>query len=183
MAVVYQYPPNYAAVEASYPTIKKGPVVTSANWPSSSTLNDKVTAMMNAVFAYGGATLFNELMAEMRRPYDFWKGFICAEIFIYSCYLIMGMVVYSAQGQFTFNPAYQGIPDSAYRFQTLGNAISFITGVIAALLYGNIGIKVFYSSVLRDVFHFPPLDSRLGKYLWIGLGKSHIIPPNISLSY
>lgn len=176
MAVVHEYPPNYSAVQASYPTIVKGPVVTSANWPSSSTLNDKVNAMMNAVFAYGGATLFNELMAEMRRPYDFWKGFIIAEVFIYACYLIMGMVVYSAQGQFTFNPAYQGIPDSAYRFQTLGNAISFITGVIAALLYGNIGIKVFYSSVLRDVFHFPPLDSRIGKWLWVGLGKSIISP-------
>lgn len=107
MIVVHQYPPNYEAVEQSY-SIPKGPVETSANWPESSTLNDKVTAMMNGVFAYGGATLFNELMAEMRRPYDFWKGFICAEIFIYACYLIMGMVVYSAQGQFTFNPAYQG---------------------------------------------------------------------------
>ncbi|CAI7635188.1 hypothetical protein N7533_004642 [Penicillium manginii] len=168
MAVVYQYPPNYDAVAQSY-NIPEGPVQTTANWPESSTLNDKVNAMMNGVFAYGGATLFNELMAEMRRPYDFWKGFICAEIFIYACYLIMGMVVYSAQGQFTFNPAYQGIPNSAYRFQTLGNAISFITGVIAALLYGNIGIKVFYSAVLRDVFHFPPLDSRRGKWLWIAL--------------
>lgn len=108
MVVVHQYPPNYQAVQASYPTITKGPVQTSGYWPSSSTLNDKITAMMNGVFAYGGATLFNELMAEMRRPYDFWKGFICAEIFIYSCYLIMGLVVYSAQGQFTFNPAYQG---------------------------------------------------------------------------
>lgn len=112
MVVVHQYPPNYQAVQASYPTITKGPVKTSGYWPSSSTLNDKVTAMMNGVFAYGGATLFNELMAEMRRPYDFWKGFICAEIFIYSCYLIMGLVVYSAQGQFTFNPAYQGTPSS-----------------------------------------------------------------------
>lgn len=108
MVVVHRYPPNYEAVQASYPTITKGPVKTSGYWPSSSTLNDKVTAMMNGVFAYGGATLFNELMAEMRRPYDFWKGFICAEIFIYSCYLIMGLVVYSAQGQFAFNPAYQG---------------------------------------------------------------------------
>jgi amino acid permease len=107
MAVVYQYPPNYDAVAQSY-NIPEGPVQTTANWPESSTLNDKVNAMMNGVFAYGGATLFNELMAEMRRPYDFWKGFICAEIFIYACYLIMGMVVYSAQGQFTFNPAYQG---------------------------------------------------------------------------
>ncbi|QQK40586.1 Amino acid transporter, transmembrane [Penicillium digitatum] len=146
MAVVYKYPPNYEASLASY-----------------------VNAMMNAVFAYGGATLFNELMAEMRRPYDFWKGFIIAEVFIYVCYLISGMVVYSAQGQFTFNPAYQGIPNSAYNFQTLGNAISFITGIIAALLYGNIGIKVFYSAVFRDVFRFPELNSRTGKLMWIGL--------------
>lgn len=107
MVVVHEYPPNYSASLTSYGT-QKGPVQTSGYWPASSTLNDKVNAMMNAVFAYGGATLFNELMAEMRRPYDFWKGFIIAEIFIYVCYLVSGMVVYSAQGQFTFNPAYQG---------------------------------------------------------------------------
>ncbi|KGO74709.1 Amino acid transporter, transmembrane [Penicillium italicum] len=168
MAVVYEYPPNYEASFASYQT-PKGPVKTTGYWPASSTLTDKVNAMMNAVFAYGGATIFNELMAEMRRPYDFWKGFIIAEIFIYVCYLVSGMVVYSAQGQFTFNPAYQGIPNSAYRFQTLGNAISFITGVIAALLYGNIGIKVFYSSVCRDVFKMPELNSRTGKWVWVAL--------------
>ncbi|KAJ5499086.1 Amino acid transporter transmembrane [Penicillium expansum] len=167
MAVVYEYPPNYEASLTSYNT-PKGPVKTTGYWPESSTLTDKVNAMMNAVFAYGGATIFNELMAEMRRPYDFWKGFIIAEIFIYVCYLVSGMVVYSAQGQFTFNPAYQGIPNSAYNFQTLGNAISFITGIIAALLYGNIGIKVFYSSVCRDVFHLPELNSRTGKWLWVG---------------
>ncbi|KAJ5356758.1 Amino acid transporter transmembrane [Penicillium concentricum] len=172
MAVVHQYPPNYEASLTSYET-PKGPVKTSGYWPEDSTLKNKVNAMMNAVFAYGGATLFNELMAEMRRPYDFWKGFIIAEIFIYVCYLISGMVVYSAQGQFTFNPAYQGIPNSAYRFQTLGNAISFITGVIAALLYGNIGIKVFYNVVLRDIFHFPDLNSRTGKLLWIGLAPAY----------
>lgn len=67
-----------------------------------------------------------------------------------------------------------GIPNSpgAYRFQTLGNALSFVTGAIAALLYGNIGIKVFYSSVLRDVFNFPTLDSKIGKWLWVGIGKT-----------
>ncbi|KAJ5083595.1 hypothetical protein N7456_013022 [Penicillium angulare] len=170
MVVVYKYPPNYDAVKTSY-GIEKGPIVTSATWPTGLDLNDKVTAMMNAVFAYGGATLFNELMAEMRRPFDFWKGFICAELFIYVCYLVNGMVVYAAQGQFVYNPAYEGIPNTpgAYRFQTLGNALSFVTGAIAALLYGNIGIKILYSSVLRDVFHFPPLDSKLGKWLWVGL--------------
>ncbi|KAJ5811580.1 hypothetical protein N7474_007881 [Penicillium riverlandense] len=168
MVVVHQYPPNYEAVQSSY-QIPKGPIETSANWPAHTTLYDRVNGLMNCVFAYGGATLFNELMSEMRRPMDFWKGFICAEIFIYACYLINGMVVYSAQGQFTYNPSYQGIPHSAYAFQTLGNAISFITGAIAALLYGNIGIKIFYSAVLRDVFHLPPLDHRLGKWLWVAL--------------
>ena len=68
----------------------------------------------------------------------------------------------------TMGPA--GIPDSAYSYQTLGNTLSFITSIIAALLYGNIGIKVFYSSVLRDVFHMPPLDHRTGKFIWIALG-------------
>jgi hypothetical protein len=65
-----------------------------------------------------------------------------------------------------------GIPNSAYRFQTLGNAVSFISALIAALLYGNIGIKIFYSAVLRDVFRLPALDKRVGKLLWVGLGKS-----------
>ena len=64
-----------------------------------------------------------------------------------------------------------GIPSSAYNWQTLGNAISFITGLIAALLYGNIGVKVFYSAVLRDVFRFPPLDNKTGKWLWVAISK------------
>jgi hypothetical protein len=64
-----------------------------------------------------------------------------------------------------------GIPNSAYRFQTLGNAVSFISALIAALLYGNIGIKIFYSAVLRDVFRLPPLDNKIGKWIWVALGK------------
>lgn len=170
MVVVYKYPPNYSAVYTSY-GIEKGPIVTSANWAAGYGLEDRITAMMNAVFAYGGATLFNELMAEMRRPMDFWKGFVIAEIFIYVCYLVNGMVVYAAQGQFVYNPAYEGIPNTpgAYRFQTVGNALSFVTGAIAALLYGNIGVKVFYSSVMRDLFHFPPLDSKIGKWIWVAV--------------
>jgi hypothetical protein len=168
MVVVHQYPPNYDAALTSF-NIPEGPIITTANWPPDTTLYDRINGLMNCVFAYGGATLFNELMAEMRRPYDFWKGFIIAEVFIYACYLIMGMVVYSAQGQFSFPVAYQGIPNSAYRFQTLGNAVSFISALIAALLYGNIGIKVFYSAILQDVFRLPPLNERFGKLLWIAL--------------
>ncbi|KAH9824593.1 Transmembrane amino acid transporter protein [Teratosphaeria destructans] len=168
MVVVHSYPPNYAAVKASY-GYSEGPVITTANWPPNTPLISRLNGMMNCVFAYGGATLFNELMAEMRRPMDFWKGFICAEIFIYAVYLIMGMVVYSAQGQFTYNPAYQGIPSSAYSWQTLGNAISLISALIAALLYGNIGIKVIYAAVLRDIFKFPSLNTKKGKFIWVAI--------------
>ena len=58
---------------------------------------------------------------------------------------------------------------NGYNLQTLGNAIYFVVSVIAALLYGNIGIKVFYAAVLRDAFKFPPLDSKKGKLTWAAL--------------
>ena len=67
MGVVYSYPPNYDASLTSYGT-PKGPVRTSSYWPEGSGLKDRINGLMNCVFAYGGATLFNELMAEMRRP-------------------------------------------------------------------------------------------------------------------
>ncbi|KAK3671610.1 hypothetical protein LTR78_008533 [Recurvomyces mirabilis] len=168
MAVVHKYPPNYAAAAASGIDITQ-PIITTANWPPGLDLSNYINGLMNCVFAYGGATLFNELMAEMRRPMDFWKALLCADIFIYAVYLIMGMVVYSAQGQFTYPVAYQGIPASAYQWQTLGNAISFISALIAALLYGNIGIKVIYATVLRDIFRFPSLDKKMGKIIWVVL--------------
>jgi len=62
-----------------------------------------------------------------------------------------------------------GIPNSAYNWQTLGNAISFISALIAALLYGNIGVKVIYATILRDLFHFPALDKKMGKIIWIAI--------------
>lgn len=68
MIVVHQYPPNYSASLNTFGT-PAGPVQTSANWPEGTTLYDRINGLMNCVFAYGGATLFNELMAEMRRPY------------------------------------------------------------------------------------------------------------------
>ena len=64
MVVTSQYGPNYAANKNFNIT---GPVTTSANWPNSG-LTSGISGLMNGVFAYGGATLFNELMAEMRRP-------------------------------------------------------------------------------------------------------------------
>lgn len=68
MVVVHRYPPNYEASLNTFGT-PPGPVVTSASWPEGTTFFDRLNGVMNCVAAYGGATLFNELLAEMRRPY------------------------------------------------------------------------------------------------------------------
>lgn len=52
---------------------------------------------------------------------------------------MFGVFVYAFQGQFTLPLAYQGM--SKFAWQTVGNVISLITGIIAAGLYGNIGIS------------------------------------------
>ncbi|GAB7363018.1 hypothetical protein MBLNU230_g3312t1 [Neophaeotheca triangularis] len=164
MVITNTSEPNWDAVKASY-GIEEGPIYHTAKIPDGKGLTDQINGLMQSVYSYGGATLFNELMAEMRRPRDFWKGLILADLFIFSCYIIFGMVVYSAQGQGTFNPAYQGI--NPYAWQTVGNVFALITGLIAATLYGNIGIKVLYANVGREFLHFPPLEERGGKFIWI----------------
>jgi hypothetical protein len=87
-----------------------------------------------------------------------------AQLFIYTVYLVYGCFVYHYQGQYSFNPSYQGV--SPYGWQTAGNMISLIAALIAAGLYGNIGIKVFYNNVLIDLFHAPTLVTRRGKIFY-----------------
>jgi len=48
-----------------------------------------------AVFAYAGAFIFTEFMAEMRRPRDFWKAAITAQLLILCMYLFYGMFTYA----------------------------------------------------------------------------------------
>lgn len=164
MGIVSNSDPNYEAVFASY-QIPQGPIKTSAGVPDGLTFVDNINGLMQAVYSYGGATMFCELMAEMRRPWDFWKGLLIADIFIFLCYIVFGLVVYSEQGQFAYNPAYQGI--NPYTWQTVGNVFSLITGLIAACLYGNIGIKVLYANVGRTVLKFPALESKKGKWIFV----------------
>jgi len=47
--------------------------------------------------------------------------------------------------------------------------MNLVTGLIAAVLYGNIGIKVAYVDVFQELLNAPPLTSRSGKMLWIAL--------------
>ena len=143
------------------------PITTSAGERDGLPFTVAVQGLMNAVFAYGGATVFTEFMAEMKRPFDFWKGMIFAQIFIYFFYMLFGLFVYSYQGQYTLNPAYQGV--APYAWQTACNSIQLITALIAALLYGNIGIKVLYNHILIDFFNFPHLSSKAGKLAWVAV--------------
>jgi len=53
--------------------------------------------------------------------------------------MFYGLFMYGYQGQYAINPSYLGI--SKYSLQTAGNVFAMVTAVIAAALYGNIGIK------------------------------------------
>lgn len=163
-AVVFHSDPNYDAALANN-DVPKGPKVTTAGPPDSVDFEGQVVGLMQAVYSYGGAMLFIEFMAEMKKPYDFWKGMVAAQAFIFCCYMIFGFLIYSKQGQFTINPNYQGV--SPYTWQTAVNSIALVSTLIAALLYGNIGIKVIYSNVFMDLFGFPSLAKKSGKLLWV----------------
>lgn len=44
--------------------------------------------------------------------------------------------------------------------------LGVLSGIIAATLYGNIGIKVIYNNILIGFFNFPPLTTKKGKQIW-----------------
>ncbi|UKZ78770.1 hypothetical protein TrVFT333_006515 [Trichoderma virens FT-333] len=173
MGVMAHSPPNYVLYAASHPDFDvqaPNPISISVTAPPELTFVDNVNGLMNAVFSFGGATMFVELMAEMRRPMDFWKGLLCADFLIFLCYMVYGIYCYMMQGQYAYINSYQGI--SPYNWQTVCNAIELLTNVIAAVLYANIGLKVLYNSIGRYFFKFPDLNSGSGKWIWAFLSRS-----------
>ncbi|KAK3323000.1 transmembrane amino acid transporter family protein [Apodospora peruviana] len=173
MGVAANYAPNYAATEASFGFAEGPPIVKFAGTPpdgfasGGSGFIGSLNGLNQAVYSYGGCMVFAAFLAEMRHPMDFWKSLLIAEVFIYAVYMFFGMFVYSYQGQFTYNPAHQGL--SPYSWQTVGNIINLIGALIAAALYGNIGLKVLYIEVFQEIFNFPPLTVKRGKLLWAAL--------------
>ncbi|TKA66218.1 hypothetical protein B0A55_10229 [Friedmanniomyces simplex] len=141
------------------------PIIHYSGMPPSGSFIAALNGLLSGVFAYGGAQLFVEFMAEMKRPRDFLKAMWGAQFFIWAVYLIYGCFTYYFQGQYSYQISYQGV--SAYGLQTAGNMIGIFSGLIAAGLYSNIGIKVLYNNVLMDVFKAPPLNTRTGKILWV----------------
>ncbi|GJJ09160.1 hypothetical protein Clacol_003382 [Clathrus columnatus] len=87
-----------------------------------------------------------------------------SQLVIVTIYMVFGIYVYAFQGQFAINPANQGI--SKFGLQTAGNVLTLVSGLIAAALYGNIGIKVIYSTIIEELFNGPQLLSRSGRMLW-----------------
>ncbi|TFK32210.1 transmembrane amino acid transporter protein-domain-containing protein [Crucibulum laeve] len=164
MGFIAHSPPNFDSAKKSL-NVDPGPVMTTkfGHLP----LAAQVNGIMNMVFAYGGAMIFPEMMAEMRRPMDFWKGMTMAQGLIFAAYLLYGAFVYAFQGQFTLPLAFQGV--SKFSWQTVGNALALVTGIIAAGLYGNIGIKVVYINIIEGWFNGPPLMSRRGRLIWTPL--------------
>jgi Transmembrane amino acid transporter protein len=191
MAIVPHEGPLYAAVQASAGEALGGDLVTQSNNgtgpfppvihfaglpPDSRGFTGALNGLMQAVYAYGGAMIFVEFMSEMKRPRDFWKGMICAQSFIYVVYIFYGCFLYGYQGQYTINPSFEGV--SIYAWQTVGNVMAFLSALIAAGLYGNIGVKVLYNNVFIDFLGVPPLSTRTGKMIWIA-----VIPVYWSLAY
>ena len=150
MGVMAHSPPNFAIsvlgssgsavnpdsitpdADGNYPSI-----VHYNGLPDSGSIVGAINGLMSGVLAYGGAQLFVEFMAEMRRPRDFVKAMWGAQFFIYAVYMIYGCYVYHFQGQYAYTISYQGV--SLYGWQTAGNMLALISGLIAAGLYGNIG--------------------------------------------
>ena len=44
-----------------------------------------------------------------------------------------------------------------------------VSALIAAALYGNIGIKVIYNNIFISFFSAPPMTSKRGKLIWIAV--------------
>ncbi|KJR88485.1 amino acid transporter [Sporothrix schenckii 1099-18] len=173
-------PPNYAGASSSAGASIAGgvsvtpdangvfpPVQTNGGLPDTGSFVGSVSGAMQAIFAYGGSMVFPEFMAEMKRPKDFLTAMWAAQAFIYFWYMFYGLFLYGYQGQYTVNPSYLGI--SNYNIQTAGNVFAMLSAVIAACLYGNIGLKVMYNNVFVELLHAPPLTSRAGKWLWVAI--------------
>ncbi|ORX48818.1 hypothetical protein DM01DRAFT_1291785 [Hesseltinella vesiculosa] len=164
MGVVAHTAPNYVGSAAQNQTT--GTIVQTAAFIDNN-LYQKIVGVMQIVYSYGGAMMFVNFLAEMKRPFDFWKGMVVAQLVIFSCYMFYGIFVYAYQGQFTMNPGNQGISDYAY--QTATNVLQLVSALIAAGLYGNVGLKVVYNTIIEDLLRGPKLNSKKGRYLWVVL--------------
>jgi len=120
------------------------------------------------VYSWGGALLFVAFMAEMRHPMDFWKGMLCAQVFIGAVYIFFGAFVYSQYGQYSASNI--GNVIQPLHLQQVNNILGLITLAIACLMYMNIGMKTIYIEVFQEAFNFPEITTKKGRWMWYALG-------------
>ncbi|EHK26988.1 uncharacterized protein TRIVIDRAFT_175758 [Trichoderma virens Gv29-8] len=120
------------------------------------------------VYSYGGALLFIAFLAEMRHPWDFWKGMLCAQTFICVVYIFFGAFVYGHYGQYSASNINTVI--QPFSLQSANNVLGLITGAIACLMYMNVGMKTVYVEVFQEILGLPPITTRKGRWLWYALG-------------
>ncbi|KNZ72606.1 N amino acid transport system protein [Termitomyces sp. J132] len=168
MGVAAHSPPNFEAAHRAFGT-PQGPVETHAFEPLA--LNNKVNGIMNMVFAYGGAMIFpemvNQSLTQLQQNLNFHmhqdgRNEAPDGLLERNAYLLYGAFIYAFQGQFTLGLAYQGL--SIFSWQTVCNALSLVTGLIAAGLYGN--IEVIYINIVEGWLNGPHLLSRTGRLVW-----------------
>jgi amino acid transporter len=82
------------------------PVIHYSGLPNPSSIIGGINGLMQGVYAYAGAQLFIEFMAEMKRPRDFLKAMWGAQFFIYTCYMVYGCYVYYFQGQYSYQVSF-----------------------------------------------------------------------------
>lgn len=135
MGVVVHTSPNYEGALAQYGTSIvdiSSPAPVSVPAFSSGAVSTQIVAVMQIVYSYGGATIFVELLSEMRRPFDFWKALILSQVTIYVAYLTFGIFVAHYQGQYTINPSSQSL--GPHWAQIAANVINLVASILAAVL-------------------------------------------------
>ena len=163
------------------------------------------------VDSYGGALLFVAFLAEMRHPWDFWKGLLCAQLFICIVYIMFGafvrqavriclcfelladyVQVYGHYGQYSVSNLKNVIQPRT--LQIVCNSLGLVTASIACrkyfplasdphtladlsspVMYFNVGMKTVYIEVFQEVFKFPPITTRKGRWMWYALGPVYWI--------
>lgn len=156
-----------------------GPVVTFAGPPPDAYQQSAygtaatMSGVNSMVYSYGGALLFVAFLAEMRHPWDFWKGMLCAQSFICIVYIFFGAFVYGHFGQYSASNITQAILPIS--LQTAGNVFTFATGLIACFLYFNIGMKTVYIEVFQEILKFPEITTKKGRWMWYALGPLYWI--------
>ena len=179
MVAVARNPINYSVVTSSTLIKNVGPIMTFAGVPPDQYQQQAhgTAAQLNGinqmVYSYGGALLFVAFLAEMRHPWDFWKGMLCAQTFICIVYIFFGAFVYGHAGQYSASNINQIILPVS--LQIVGNVLALLTSLIACLLYFNIGMKTVYIEVFQEILNFPEITSRKGRWMWYALGPVYWI--------